>query len=244
MVSSPPKDGGSGSIGTPLPLPSNSSLLTSGPILKCPFVNRRSNNASLWSSVISFLYLCANANKHWCQMTGNLISFDPGPETPPVASPISSGFTLAGSTLRNRRKWKTRASMTWYGRAYFFSNRALMKIFVAPPPSVPADDSWAAISQSPLIAAAECRTGTETRTRTAEMMCASRSVQVPLPTKGNRNPLNHAAGLYNPFFKAWNRCTFNFFVSCISSRTRSRITISINRCAVVGVLDTNILVAS
>jgi len=32
MVSSPPNDGGSGSKATPLPLPANSSLLTSGPI--------------------------------------------------------------------------------------------------------------------------------------------------------------------------------------------------------------------
>ncbi len=70
-----------------------------------------------------------------------------------------------------------------------------MKIFVAPPPSVPAEASCAAISQRPFRAAAECSTGIETRARTAEMMCASLRVHVPLPTKGNRKPLNHAAGL-------------------------------------------------
>lgn len=47
MVSSPPKDGASDSKGTPLPRPSNNSLRTSGPIFECPFVSRRSSNASL-----------------------------------------------------------------------------------------------------------------------------------------------------------------------------------------------------
>lgn len=66
---------------------------------------------------------------------------------------------------------------------------------MAPPPSVPWEDSWAAISHSPLMAAAECRTGIEILARTAEMMCASLSVQVPLPTRGKRKPLKKAAGL-------------------------------------------------
>jgi len=88
-----------------------------------------------------------------------------------------------------------------------------MKIFVAPPPSVPAEASCAAMSQSPFSAAAEWRTGTETRASTADTMCASRSVQVPLATKGNRKPLNHAAGLYSPFLRALKRWTFSFLVS-------------------------------
>lgn len=119
-----------------------------------------------------------------------------------------------------------------------------MKIFVAPPPSVLLDDSSAAMSQRILIATAECSRGMETRTRTAEMMCASRKVHVPLPTRGKRKPLNQACGLYNPFFNAAKRWTFNFFVSCMSSRTFSRRTISKNRCAVAGLADTKILVAS
>lgn len=119
-----------------------------------------------------------------------------------------------------------------------------MKIFVAPPPSVPADDSSAAMSHKILIATAECSSGMDTRTRTADMICASRNVHVPLSTRGNKKPLNQACGLYNPFFNEAKRCTLSFFVSWISSRTFSRRTISKKRCAVAGLAETKILVAS
>lgn len=33
----------------------------------------------------------------------------------------SPSLTAAGSCERNRKKWNTRASKTWYGKAYFFS---------------------------------------------------------------------------------------------------------------------------
>jgi len=70
-----------------------------------------------------------------------------------------------------------------------------MKMLVAPPPSLPTEASSAAMSHSPFMAAAEWRRGIDTRTRTPDIILASRSVQLPLETKGNRNPLKKAAGL-------------------------------------------------
>lgn len=54
MVSSFSPSRGS-AIGTPLPLPSNNSRRTSGPMALCPLTSRRSSKASRWSSVMSFL---------------------------------------------------------------------------------------------------------------------------------------------------------------------------------------------
>ena len=53
----------------------------------------------------------------------------------------------------------------------------------------------AAISVKRNKAAAEWRTGTDTRTRTEEMIVASRRVQLPSVKSGNRKPLKKAAGL-------------------------------------------------
>lgn len=69
-----------------------------------------------------------------------------------------------------------------------------MKMFVAPAFSVEMDVCSAAISVRRRRAAAEWRTGIETRARTLDMMWASRRVHVPL-TSGKRNPLKNAAGL-------------------------------------------------
>lgn len=55
IVSSPSMPTAGGSIITPRPRPSSSSRLTSGLMLLCPLVSRRSRSASLWSSVMSFL---------------------------------------------------------------------------------------------------------------------------------------------------------------------------------------------
>ena len=64
--------------------------------------------------------------------------------------------------------------MTYYGSAYFFSRSTLMKMFVAPAASLDIEEVCsAAISVNRSRAAAECRTGIETRTRTEPMMCAS-----------------------------------------------------------------------
>ncbi len=71
---------------------------------------------------------------HWCQMTGSLWSFSRS-----LVGPVP--LISASMTVRKRRKWNTSASMTWYGKAYFFNKRALMKMLVAPPPSVPAEFS-------------------------------------------------------------------------------------------------------
>lgn len=66
---------------------------------------------------------------------------------------------------------------TYYGSAYFFSKRTRMKTLVAPAASLDIEDVCsAAISVSLNSAAAECKTGMETRTRTLEMMWASRRV--------------------------------------------------------------------
>ena len=119
-----------------------------------------------------------------------------------------------------------------------------MKMFVAPPPSVDTDVCSAAISHSLIIAAAECRTGIDTRARTLDTMCASLSVHVSLLTIGKRKPLKNAAGLYSAFLRALYKCTFNLFVSWMSSRTRSRIIDSRNLCVICGFDDTKILVAS
>ena len=71
-----------------------------------------------------------------------------------------------------------------------------MKIFVAPAPSDEETEVCsAAISVKRNRAAAEWRTGTETRTKTEETIVASRSVQFPSVRSGNRNPLKNAAGL-------------------------------------------------
>ena len=77
-----------------------------------------------------------------------------------------------------------------------------MNMLVAPPPSVDIDACSAAMSVKRISAAAECNTGTDTLTSTLDMIWASRSVHVPEPTSGNRNPLKNAAGLYIAFFKA------------------------------------------
>lgn len=77
-----------------------------------------------------------------------------------------------------------------------------MKMFVAPALSVATDVCSAAISVRRMRAAAEWRTGIFNLTSTLEMMCASRSVQVPLLTRGNKKPLKNDAGLYSPFFSA------------------------------------------
>lgn len=77
-----------------------------------------------------------------------------------------------------------------------------MKMFVAPALSVAMDVCSAAISVRRIRAAAEWRTGTFNLTSTLEIMCASRRVQVPLLTRGNRKPLKNAAGLYRPFLRA------------------------------------------
>ena len=71
-----------------------------------------------------------------------------------------------------------------------------MNTFVAPALS---DDEIevcsAAISVRRNSAAAEWRTGTDTRTRTEEIMSASRRVQLPSVKRGKRKPLKKAAGL-------------------------------------------------
>lgn len=79
-----------------------------------------------------------------------------------------------------------------------------MKMLVAP---VPSDESDLRVSSAEMShirskAAAECKTGIETLETTLEMMWASRSVQVPLPTRGNNKPLKKQAGLYSDFFNA------------------------------------------
>lgn len=53
----------------------------------------------------------------------------------------------------------------------------------------------AAISVNLNRAAAECRTGMDTRASTEAIMVAARSVQLPSVSNGNRNPLKNAAGL-------------------------------------------------
>ena len=63
-----------------------------------------------------------------------------------------------------------------------------MKTFVAPPASVGIELCSAAISHKRTKAAAECSTGMDTRASTDETIWASRKVQVPLPTKRNKNP--------------------------------------------------------
>ena len=70
-----------------------------------------------------------------------------------------------------------------------------MKTLVAPALSVLTDVCSAAISVRRRSAAAECKTGMETRTRTLEMMWASLRVHLPPETRGNRKPLKKAAGL-------------------------------------------------
>lgn len=77
-----------------------------------------------------------------------------------------------------------------------------MKVFVAPALSVETDVCSAAISVRRKRAAAECKTGIETRTITLETMCASRRVHVPSLTNGNKKPLKKAAGLYSAFLSA------------------------------------------
>jgi hypothetical protein len=47
-------------------------------------------------------------------------------------------------------------------------------------------------------------------------------VQVPLETSGKRKPRKNSLGLYRDFLIELYRWMFNFFVSAISSRTRSR----------------------
>lgn len=70
-------------------------------------------------------------------------------------------------------------------------------MFVAPVPSEDKDAvvCSAAISHIRSSAAAECRTGIETRAMTLETMAASRKVHVPLATRGKRRPLKKQAGL-------------------------------------------------
>lgn len=70
-------------------------------------------------------------------------------------------------------------------------------MFVAPVPSEDKDEAVcsAAMSQRRRSAAAEWRTGIETRAITLETMCASRRVHVPPPTRGKSNPLKKHAGL-------------------------------------------------
>lgn len=72
-----------------------------------------------------------------------------------------------------------------------------MNMFVAPVPSDErdADVCSAAISHNRSNAAAECKTGIDTRAMTDETMCASRSVHVPVAMSGNSNPLKKQAGL-------------------------------------------------
>ena len=120
-----------------------------------------------------------------------------------------------------------------------------MNTFVAPAASVDIDDvvCSAAISVKRRSAAAECSTGIDTRVRMLEMMCASRNVHCP-STNGNRKPLKKALGLYKDFLSALNRWTFNFFVSWMSSRTRSRRTVRRKVCVMCGFVETKILVAS
>lgn len=45
------------------------------------------------------------------------------------------------------------------------------------------------------MAAAECKTGMDTRTSTELMICASLNVQVPEASRGNSRPLKKQAGL-------------------------------------------------
>lgn len=73
-------------------------------------------------------------------------------------------------------------------RAYRFSRSVLRSKFVALTHSELWDACSAAISQRVLIAAAEWRTGIETRAKTPDTMCASRKVQVPDATRGKRKP--------------------------------------------------------
>ena len=54
-------------------------------------------------------------------MTGNL------PVPPKSPTSVSMASALLAPAARKRRKWKTRESMTLYGRAYFFSKRVRMK---------------------------------------------------------------------------------------------------------------------
>ena len=70
-----------------------------------------------------------------------------------------------------------------------------MKTLVAPAASLDIEDVCsAAISVNRNRAAAECNTGIDTRTKTLEMICASRRVHCP-STRGKRRPLNQALGL-------------------------------------------------
>lgn len=147
---------------------------------------------------MSFLYRCANARRDLCHSNGSEASF--------AARVEASGKASADAVARKRRKWKTKPSMTLYGKAYFFSKSTLMKMFVAPALS---DDETevcsAAISVRRSSAAAEWRTGTDTRTRTEETIVASRSVQLPSVRSGNKKPLKKAAGLYRDFLSALKR---------------------------------------
>lgn len=72
-----------------------------------------------------------------------------------------------------------------------------MKMFVAPVPSEDREEAVcsAAMSQRRRRAAAEWRTGIETRVMTLETMCASRRVHVPPATRGKSSPLKKQAGL-------------------------------------------------
>ena len=74
-------------------------------------------------------------------------------------------------TLSYPRKWKTTASTTLYGRAYFLSKSILRNIDVAPLYSISANFN---------IAAAECNIGIEFLPITDPIIIASRKVQVPL----------------------------------------------------------------
>lgn len=93
-----------------------------------------------------------------------------------------------------------------------------MKTLRAP---VPSDDSVAVVISAAMShrrskAAAECRTGMDTRAITEETMCASRRVQVPLETSGKSSPLKKQAGLYSAFLRELYRCTLSFLFSRMS----------------------------
>lgn len=119
-----------------------------------------------------------------------------------------------------------------------------MKMLTAP---VPSDDSVAEVMSAAMShmrsnAAAECRTGMDTRAITDETMCASRRVQVPLETRGKSRPLKKQAGLYSAFLSALYICTLSFLCSRISSRTRSSKTVLMNSWAMAGLDEMKILV--
>lgn len=136
---------------------------------------------------------------HWWKITGN--DFGPVPWTSRTA-------------LAYRMKWKTKESTHCHAvlasqystspalptssdqdavdvrRAYRFSKRTLRSRLVALTHSELCDACSAAISHSVFIAAAECRTGMETRARTPATIWASRNVQVPYKSTVSRNALN------------------------------------------------------